>query len=183
MAKRSVYIPDRLWAEIQEQVRHLNLGVSEIVQNALRQAFGLAEGATTGAMRGRSRTRPVLDQDRLEAIRRRLQDEAQSSYDEGYLAGAEVAARLSWPELARGARGGWRLPPKPEDPLDSALGEVLIEAVEGDWRRRLEADPMLAQGIGDALEDIWVQVTGSRPDPPALPAPATPEPPPSPGTL
>src|SRR5579884_867152 len=158
MAKRSVYIPDRLWAEIQGQVRDLNLGVSEIIQTALRQAFGVSGSAPEAQVA--SRPRPAVDDDRLASIRHRLQEEARHSYEDGYRAGTEVAARMAWPDLARGARAGWRLPPRPTDPLSSLLEEVLGPTMGEEWRSRLEADPMFLDGMTDALGDIWRDVTG-----------------------
>src|SRR5947209_4285098 len=98
MAKRSVYIPDSLWEEIQAHVHDLNLSVSEIVQTALKQVFVKQRGAAAAGSH-LPFARPAIDPGVLEKLRRRFQKEAQASYDDGVRAGTLLAEKLSWRQM------------------------------------------------------------------------------------
>lgn len=163
MTKRSVYIPDGLWAEIQGQVQGLNLSVSEIIQTALRQAFGVASAYTSPRPhRGFEPTTPPIDPDTLERLRSRFRQEAQAAYEEGHRLGAKIADRMSWPELNGLAGTGWRAPKRDGDPSWASYEAVLGEAWGPQWVDRLHTDHMAARGIVDALQAVWDFVTSEQ---------------------
>ena len=159
MPKRSVYIPDGLWSEIQEQVHGLNRSVSEIVQTSLRQAFSTARThppASTDAFNPRHRT---VDPDTLNRLKERFQSQAQAAYDEGHRFGGEIAGRLSWTEMDSLARARWRHPRKEGDIGWHAYQEVLNDAWGPDWASRLKDDAMATRGLSDALQEIFDYTT------------------------
>ena len=159
MAKRSVYIPDGLWSEIQDQVHGLNLSVSEIVQTALRQAFGTARShAPTPNEAFKPRHRRV-DADTLDRLKERFQKQAQAAYDEGHDYGGEIAGRLNWGELAALARTNWRHPRNDGDTGWDAYQAVLATPWGPEWVNRLKEDGMASSGLTDALQEIYDYTT------------------------
>jgi hypothetical protein len=166
MAKRSVYIPDGLWSEIQDQVHGLNLSVSEIVQTALRQAFSTTRAhAPTPNDAFKPRHRQV-DAETLDRLRDRFQKQAQAAYDEGHRYGSDIAGRVSWGELATLARSNWRHPRKEGDTGWDAYQAVLKEPWGPDWGNRLKDDAMASRGVTDALQEIFDYATADRSEPP-----------------
>jgi hypothetical protein len=164
MAKRSVYIPDSLWEDIQHHVRDLNLSVSEIVQNALRQVINRSGAATAGEapfdVKG-----PSIDADRLARLRERFQREAQAAYEDGARVGAELAERLTWVHLNALAKDGWRVPTvdrKDGNDLFAVCDKVLSQAWGERWAELLRAEPMRTHGLTDALQEVWAFVTAAK---------------------
>ena len=166
MAKRSVYIPDSLWEEIQKSVHGLNLSVSEIVQNALRQVFVKTSRPSPGAEGAFPFRKPTIDAEVLDKLRRRFQREAQASYEDGFRVGTELAGRLSWAQLNTLASAGWRVPANEpwfgdDEGTWSTAREVLVREWGEGWAKLLEQEPMRQKGLCDALHEIWSYVNSA----------------------
>lgn len=142
MAKFSVYVPDQLWLEVQEQVRDLNM--SHLVQHALRDLLGSDDGFDP----------PPAINDRLRSAGARLRREAQELYERGYEAGVEAGEHLQFSDLDRLRSSGW--------PLDSTLVpagvDTTVAAALGDDTPEHPA----RRGFLRALRDLWALASNTR---------------------
>ena len=91
----SVSIPDDLWDAARERFPGFE-SPSALVQEALRTAVADSTARPAYARRATDEATAVM----IEEVRKRLTDDARTSYQAGYRQGVELASGLSWEQLS-----------------------------------------------------------------------------------